>query len=273
MGAPFSYWEALVTSESVDEVNDRICIEGLSLIAKGPNRRILDDIHFEIGQTGITAVIGPSGAGKTALMRCIQSLGRMGPDYRVSGRIVFNDRTSIDLSRSGHPARSRIGWIGPAPSLAPGSVYKNIASQVEALNPKIPLLKRDALVEECLQTVGLWPSLADKQHIPANSLPLGAQFRLTLARALALRPDLIVINDPEFPHQNDCATGFEKLVEKVSQRVAVLLATSDLGKAVRLSGQTVFMSGGRVLEFGDTEKVFLKPQHPECEAFLSRAYV
>jgi phosphate transport system ATP-binding protein len=216
----------------------------------------LEAVDLNIYKHQVTSIIGPSGCGKSTLLRCFNRLNELIPGATVTGEILLSGR---DL-RSLHPVevRRRVGMVFQKPNPFPKSVYDNIAIglQVNGYRSNI-----DARVESALQQVGLWDEVKDKLKKNAAELSGGQQQRLCLARAIALNPDVLLMDEPCSALDPIATTKIEKLIHELRSRLTVVIVTHNMQQATRLSDYTAFFSTnergvGHLVEFGTTYQIF-----------------
>lgn len=273
MGAPFSYWQAVTDCQTFQDEQSKLSVQNLSALSSIDGTRILDDVDLEIDPSSITAIIGFPDSGKTELLNCIHRFGALGPTLQTSGRLVFDNSDTVEISQRTQCSPRKIGWVGPQPIIVSGSVHDNVAGPLQVVKPNISSLERDARVVAHLERVGLWPMLQDRLNEDITELPKDDKYRVSFARVLAHEPDLIVMHESTLQPDHFCSSKLEELMERVSRSHAILLSTDDLGKVARLATKTAYIEKGRILEYGDTEDVFLRPKNPNCEEFIRRKYI
>lgn len=224
------------------------------------NKSILRDISFDLSPTGITCLIGPSGAGKSSLLRCINMLH----DHWV-GSITI-DHTNIKQWKGGSDdLRKYIGLIAQKPAVFPTSIAKNVIFGLPHKERKGNL---DGFIQQCLVQAALWDEVKDRLNQPAINLSIGQQQRLCLARALALKPSILLLDEPTASLDPRSKQLIETSLQQLAQDIPVLCVTHDLEQAQRLNGQTVFMCDGKIIEIGLGEALFQKPEKIETREFL-----
>lgn len=234
----------------------------------------LDDVTMTISGPGITALVGPSGCGKSTLLRSLNRLNDLVPGARLEGSITFDGIDIHDPATDLIDLRRRVGMVFQKPNAFPMSVYDNVAYG--------PRLHRhpgsiDDIVEDSLRRAGLWEEIADDLDRPANALSGGQQQRLVIARCLALRPEVILMDEPTASLDPVATAAIEDLARDLARDVTLVLVTHDLGQAFRVADHTAFLHAhthdddgrhGELVEFGPTHQVFTSPEDPRTREYL-----
>lgn len=214
----------------------------------------------------VTAIIGPSGCGKSTLLRTMNRMNDFVPGVSVDGRALFH---GDDLYASGADPvalRRRIGMVFQKPNPFPKSIYRNIA-----WGPKINGYRgnMDELVEHALKQSALWDEVKDKLHNSALALSGGQQQRLCIARAIALQPEVLLMDEPCSALDPIATARIEDLIDELKSRFTVVLVTHNMQQAARVSGVTAFMYMGELIEVGDTNMMFTKPGNPKTQDYIT----
>lgn len=256
-----------------------LTIDGLS--AGFGARTVLHDVSFPCAGGRVTAVIGPSGCGKSTLLRCLNRLHELQPRAWVRGEVTVKE-TAADDARATAPTdiydsavdpgalRRRIGMVGQRPTpFVTLSVFENVAAGVRAHWPRLSRPELQARVEEALRRSGLWRDVADRLDGNAMALSGGQQQRLCLARALAVQPDVLLLDEPTASLDPLATQRIEELLYDLRGAVTVVLVTHNLLQAARISDDTVFLLEGRVVERSASRALFTAPRDPRTEAYLT----
>jgi phosphate transport system ATP-binding protein len=215
-------------------------------------RSVLRGIDLEIGQRGVLALVGPSGSGKTTLLRCLNRMTDGTPGIRVAGRIQLDGRDihapDMDVVR----LRARVGMVCQTPNPYPKSIFENIAYGPRIQGLTALRVQEDAVVEAALRRAGLWKEVKDRLDQPALGLSLGQQQRLCVARALAVNPDIILMDEPGSALDPAAVHQLEQLIKDLSADLAIALVTHSLAQARRVAEHTALLHGGRLVEVGAT---------------------
>jgi phosphate transport system ATP-binding protein len=231
-------------------------------------KRALKDVNLNVYRNEVTAFIGPSGCGKTTLLRCLNRSNDIVPGTRLEGRILL-DGGDINAPNIDPPLlRRRFGWVAQKPNPFPWSVHYNVAYA-----PKIHGLVRgraetDALVHDCLVRVGLWDEVKDRLNEPGTDLSGGQQQRLCVARAIATRPDVILMDEPASALDPVSTAKLEELIDQLREQFTIVIITHNMQQAARVAQRVAFFHLGMLIEEGDTEEIFLRPAQ-----WLTRDYV
>ena len=235
-----------------------VCLEHVSLTLS--EKSILKDVSFSLPATGISSLIGPSGAGKSSLLRCLTSLyDNWQGTISVAGT---NTRTWLGGEDD---LRRHVGLIAQKPAVFPASIYANV---IFGLSRKERKQDQSAWVEKCLTQAALWDEVNDRLHSPANTLSVGQQQRLCLARALALKPKVLLLDEPTASLDPRSKQLIEASLHDLAKNMPVLCVTHDLEQAQRLQGQVIFMCDGKIIEIAAANDFFEHPERLETREFL-----
>jgi phosphate transport system ATP-binding protein len=234
------------------------------------------DVSFDIAKKEITALIGPSGCGKSTLIRCLNRMNDLIPSARVEGRVVYHGQDLYGTEVDAVEVRKRIGMVFQKPNPFPKSIYDNIAFGPRVLGMKGDM---DEIVERALQHAAVWDEVKDRLKTNAFGMSGGQQQRLCIARALAVEPDVILMDEP-CSALDPISTGkIEDLMLDLKQEYSIVIVTHNMQQAARVSDKTAFFTveldesekqrTGRVVEFDDTEKIFTNPSDPRTEAYVT----
>jgi phosphate transport system ATP-binding protein len=232
-------------------------------------------VSFNIGRNEITALIGPSGCGKTTLIRCLNRMNDLVPSAKVEGRVLYHGQDLYAPDVDAVEVRKRIGIVFQKPNPFPKSIYDNVA-----FGPRVVGMKgdMDEIVERALTRAALWDEVKDRLETNAFGMSGGQQQRLCIARALAVEPDVILMDEP-CSALDPISTGkIEDLMIELKRVYSIVIVTHNMQQAARVSDKTAFFTvelgddehrTGRVVEFDDTEKIFTNPSDPRTEAYVT----
>ncbi|MGE4426781.1 MAG: phosphate ABC transporter ATP-binding protein PstB [Solirubrobacteraceae bacterium] len=234
------------------------------------------DVTLDIGQNHITALIGPSGCGKSTFLRCLNRMNDLIPSASVNGSIVYHGKNLYDSDVDPVQVRKRIGMVFQKPNPFPKSIYDNIA-----FGPRVMGMKgnMDDLVEEALRGAALWDDVKDRMKDNAFGMSGGQQQRLCIARAMATKPDVLLMDEP-CSALDPISTGkIEDLMLDLKDRISIVIVTHNMQQAARVSDRTAFFTvetsedgsarTGLVAEYDVTEKIFSNPSDERTEAYVT----
>jgi phosphate transport system ATP-binding protein len=229
------------------------------------------DVNLRIEERKITAMIGPSGCGKSTVLRCFNRMNDLIPNARVEGEILFQDQNIYDPQVDPVEVRRRIGMVFQKPNPFPKSIYENVAwgARINGFQGDMA-----SLVEQSLRQAALWDEVKDKLHQSAYSLSGGQQQRLCIARAIAIRPDIILMDEPCSALDPIATLRIEDLMKELVQHYTILIVTHNMQQAARVSDYTAFymvdeQRTGHLLEYGPTQQLFTKPHHKRTEEYIT----
>ena len=231
-------------------------------------KRALKSINLEMGEHRVTAMIGPSGCGKSTLLRVLNRMYNLYPGQRAEGQVLL-DGSNI-LTREMDPAvlRSRIGMVFQKPTPFPMSIYDNIAFGVR-LHERISKAEMDERVEWCLTKAALWGEVKDRLNTSALGLSGGQQQRLCIARGIAIKPEVLLLDEPCSALDPISTSKIEELITELKTDYTVVIVTHNMQQAARCSDYTAYMYLGDLMEFGATEELFFKPKRKETEDYIT----
>lgn len=251
----------------IDEMNEKLTVEALS--AGFGKKKVLEDISIGFKDSAITAIIGPSGCGKSTLIRCLNRMHEVTPGAWVSGK-VYLDKENV-LAEDADPVlvRRRIGMVFQRPNPFPTmSVFDNVASGLR-LNGLRDRKLISAKVEENLKKAFLWEELGDRLQESGASLSGGQQQRLCIARALAVEPEVILMDEPCSALDPVATAKIEELITDLKRSYTVIVVTHNMQQAARISDLTGFLYLGKLVEFGPTQQIFSNPRNELTERYIS----
>lgn len=231
----------------------------------GPNVAI-KSMSLNIKSHKVYAFIGPSGCGKSTFLRCFNRMNDLIADFKLSGSIKFRGQDIYAPEVDPVLVRRHIGMVFQKPNPLPTSIYKNIA-----WGPKINGMKvdYDELVETCLKKAALWDQVKDRLGDQGHQLSGGQQQRLCIARAIAMKPEIILMDEPCSALDPISARKIEELIIELAQDYSILIVTHNMQQAARVSHHTVFMLKGEIVEHGLTKQLFSTPKHQLTKEYIS----
>lgn len=229
---------------------------------------VLKNINLEIGKNKVTAIMGPSGCGKSTLIRCINRMHEVAPGAVLKGKIYL-DEENIFLM---HPAivRRKVGMVFQRPNPFPTmSIYDNVIAGYILNGIKLKKEEKDRIVEEALKKAFLWEEVKDVLYKKGVFLSGGQQQRLCIARALAMNPEILLLDEPTSSLDPKATSMIEELIMELKKTVTVILVTHNRAQAARVSDYTAFLYLGQIIEFDKTPKMFTAPKDKETEEYLT----
>jgi len=230
--------------------------------------QILYNIGMGIAANQITAIIGPSGCGKSTLLRSVNRMNDFFEDVRVEGKILFDGENIYGPEVDPVEIRQKIGMVFQRPNPFPKSIFENVAYglRIQGWRDKKKIGQR---VEESLKAAALWDEVKDRLNSSAFTLSGGQQQRLCIARALAVEPEVLLMDEPASALDPIATARIEELVKQLKTRYTILLVTHNMQEAARTSDFTAFLLLGKLIEFGPTPQIFTNPQKKETEDYLT----
>ena len=233
------------------------------------DKHALKDVDVDILDRTVTAFIGPSGCGKSTFLRCINRMNDTIEGCRVEGRIALDGEDIYDRRVDPVQLRARVGMVFQKPNPFPKSIYENVA-----YGPRIHGLARsrtelDEIVETALRGAALWNEVKDRLDEPGTGLSGGQQQRLCIARAVATRPEVLLMDEPCSALDPIATAQVEELIDQLRSRFSVVIVTHSMQQAARVSQKTAFFHLGYLVEYGDTDEIFTRPRDPRTESYIS----
>ncbi|MBR8347271.1 phosphate ABC transporter ATP-binding protein PstB [Burkholderia ambifaria] len=228
----------------------------------------LKNINLRIPEGKVTAFIGPSGCGKSTLLRTFNKMYALYPEQRAEGEILMDGENLLTTKRDISLLRARIGMVFQKPTPFPMSIYDNIAFGVKMFE-KLTRSEMDDRVEWALSKAALWNEVKEKLNQSGYGLSGGQQQRLCIARGIAIRPEVLLLDEP-CSALDPISTGrIEELIAELKSDYTVVIVTHNMQQAARCSDFTAYMYLGELIEFGETEKIFIKPVRKETEDYIT----
>ena len=231
----------------------------------------LRDINLQVRRCAVTALIGPSGSGKSTLLRCFNRMNDLVPGARVEGQVLFNGEDIYHPSVDPTEVRLRVGMVFQKPNPFPKSVYDNVAFGLRINGFKGNM---DEAVERSLRRAALWDEVKDRLKQSGLALSGGQQQRLCIARAVAVQPDVILMDEPASALDPISTLAIEELMRELSRDYTIVVVTHNMQQAARASDWTAFMTmgedrAGRLVEFGQTQQIFTNPRDERTEGYIT----
>ena len=232
------------------------------------DKQALFHVNLDIPRFSVTSLIGPSGCGKSTCLRCINRMNETIPIARVTGEIKIDDQDIYDPDLDVVELRARVGMVFQKPNPFPKSIFENVA-----YGPRIHGLVKDKtdleeLVATSLERAGLWGEVKDRIHEPGTGLSGGQQQRLCIARAIATKPDIILMDEPCSALDPIATAKVEELMMELCENYTIVIVTHSMAQAQRVSQKTAFFHIGYMVEYGDTKQIFEDPQDKRTQDYI-----
>ena len=233
------------------------------------DKRALNEITLSIPEKKVTSLIGPSGCGKSTFLRCINRMNDTIDGCKMVGKIFIDDKDIYEESLDPVLLRARVGMVFQKPNPFPKSIFDNVA-----YGPKIHGLTQSSdeleeLVEQSLRRAGLFTEIKDRINEPGTSLSGGQQQRLCIARAIAISPEIILMDEPCSSLDPIATAKIEELIDELSNNFTIVIVTHSMQQAARVSTQTAFFHMGNLIEVGDTESIFSTPSQKKTQDYIT----
>ena len=228
----------------------------------------LKKVSLDIAEKKVTAFIGPSGCGKSTLLRTFNRMFELYPEQRAKGEILMDGENLLASKRDVSLIRAKVGMVFQKATPFPMSIYDNIAFGVR-LFERLPKAQMDERVEWALQKAALWGEVKDKLHQSGASLSGGQQQRLCIARGVAVKPEVLLLDEPCSALDPISTAKIEELIEELKNDYTVVIVTHNMQQAARCSDYTAYMYLGDLVEFGETDQIFLKPREQATEDYIT----
>lgn len=234
-------------------------------------QQALNNVSMEIPAHQVTAFIGPSGCGKSTLLRCFNRLNELTPGVRISGTVQLGQADIYAETVDATALRQRIGMVFQKPNPFPKSIFDNVAFglRLKGIRGRRQLEKR---VEKALRDAALWDEVSDRLRQSALELSGGQQQRLVIARAIAVEPDILLLDEPASALDPISTLKLEQLIVQLKQRYTIVIVTHNMQQAARISDLTAFLYLGEVIEMGPTDDIFTRPSVKQTEDYITGRY-
>jgi len=251
---------------NMDGVEDKVSIRNLDFFY-GDNRA-LKNINVSLYQGKVTAFIGPSGCGKSTLLRVLNRMYDLYPNQRATGEVRLDNDNILSPSQDLNLLRAKVGMVFQKPTPFPMTIFENIAFGIR-LYEKMPKSELEGRVQHALQRAALWDEVKDKLGANGLSLSGGQQQRLCIARTVAVRPEVILLDEPCSALDPISTAKIEELIDELKDDYTLVIVTHNMQQAARVSDFTAFMYIGELVEFGDTTKIFTTPDDRRTQDYIT----
>jgi len=232
------------------------------------NFQALHHISIEFAANRVMALIGPSGCGKSTYLRCLNRMNDLIPGIRVGGQAMMGDQDIYDPALDVVTLRRRVGMVFQKPNPFPKSIFENVAYglRVNGIKDKAKLTE---IVEKSLKHAAIWDEVKDRLNESALGLSGGQQQRLCIARALAVEPEVLLMDEPASALDPIATQKIEELITQLSSRLTIIIVTHNMQQAARVSDRTAFFYMGKLIEVNDTDTLFTKPELKQTEDYIT----
>jgi phosphate transport system ATP-binding protein len=232
--------------------------------------RAVHDISMNIPQSNITAIIGPSGCGKSTFVRCLNRMHEVVVGARAEGEVILDHENIYAPDVDPVQVRRRIGMVFQKPTPFPTmSVEDNVAAGLKLNGVNFSRAEKDRVVERCLKQAALWEEVKDRLRVPGGSLSGGQQQRLCVARALAVEPEVLLMDEPCSALDPISTARIEELLIELKANYTIVIVTHNMQQAARTADMTAFLYAGELIEFGETRQIFTNPNRRETEDYIT----
>ena len=251
--------------------DEDICLQVNDLQLYYGNKRALNGVNMVVPRKRVTAFIGPSGCGKSTLLRCFNRMNDLVDGVRIEGSIKLDNEDINDRNVDISALRRRVGMVFQRPNPFPKTIYENVAYglRLQGINKRHVL---DESVEWALKSAALWDEVSSRLHESAMGLSGGQQQRLVIARAVAIKPEVLLLDEPASALDPISTLKIEELIYELKSDYTIVIVTHNMQQAARVSDYTAFMYMGDLIEFGSTDKLFTNPAKKQTEDYITGRY-
>ena len=256
----------MATTYDIDLGGRAPALEAVDLSVYYGEKHAVQNVSLTVPPNQVVALIGPSGCGKSTLLRCFNRMNDLIRNARIEGHVDFHGQNLYAPDIDPVEVRRRIGMVFQKPNPFPKSIYDNVA-----FGPRVNGMKDDldALVESSLRSSALWDEVSDRLNDSAYALSGGQQQRLCIARTLAVRPEIVLMDEPASALDPIATQKIEELIFELKQQYTIVIVTHNMQQAARISDYTAFLYMGQLIEYGPTETIFTNPREERTEAYVT----
>jgi len=259
------------TQTALDLASEQISIEVSKLNLYYSEKQALFDIGMQIPNKRVTAFIGPSGCGKSTLLRCFNRMNDLVENCRITGEVRIDEHNIYNKHINVADLRRNVGMVFQKPNPFPKSIYENVAYglRLQGINDR---RKLDEAIEKALKGAALWDEVKDRLQENGMGLSGGQQQRLVIARAIAVEPEILLLDEPASALDPISTLKLEELIYELKSSYTIVIVTHNMQQAARVSDYTAFMYLGELIEYGDTSTIFTNPQQKKTEDYITGRY-
>ena len=266
--------ETLVSAALPDETVGNVLVDNPRITARGVNvfygdKQAIDRVTLDIAEKQVISFIGPSGCGKSTFLRCLNRMNDTIDICRIEGEIALDGKNIYAPDVDVVPLRARVGMVFQKPNPFPKSIYDNVAYGPRIHGLAAGSAELDEIVEISLERAGLWNEVKDRLQQPGTGLSGGQQQRLCIARAIAVSPEVILMDEPCSALDPIATARIEELIGELSSQFTIVIVTHSMQQAARVSQRTAYFHLGKLVEVGETEQMFTTPQHEMTQNYIT----
>ncbi len=263
--------EAMQRGPKLNLADEKICLEVNDFNLFYGEKQALHNINMSIPKNRVTAFIGPSGCGKSTLLRCFNRMNDLIDSVNINGEMLLEGKDLNAPSVNVADLRRQVGMVFQKPNPFPKSIYENVAYglRLQGVNDRATL---DNVVEKSLKGAALWDEVKDRLHESAMGMSGGQQQRLVIARAIAIEPEVLLLDEPASALDPLSTLKIEELIYELKDKYTIVIVTHNMQQAARVSDYTAFMYMGELIEFGATDELFTNPSKKQTEDYITGRY-
>lgn len=263
--------ESMSRGPRVNLADETVCLEVKDFNLYYGDKQALHGINMQIPKNRVTAFIGPSGCGKSTLLRCFNRMNDLIDTVKMDGQLVLDGMEINSPSVNVADLRRQVGMVFQKPNPFPKSIYENVAYglRLQGVNDRATL---DKVVEQSLKGAALWDEVKDRLHESAMGMSGGQQQRLVIARAIAIEPEVLLLDEPASALDPLSTLKIEELIYELKEKYTIVIVTHNMQQAARVSDYTAFMYMGELIEFGATDELFTNPAKKQTEDYITGRY-
>ena len=266
--------ETLVSAALPDETVGNVFVDNPRITARDVNvfygdKQAIDRVTLDIAEKQVISFIGPSGCGKSTFLRCLNRMNDTIDVCRIEGEIALDGKNIYAPDVDVVPLRARVGMVFQKPNPFPKSIYDNVAYGPRIHGLAAGSAELDEIVEMSLERAGLWNEVKDRLQQPGTGLSGGQQQRLCIARAIAVSPEVILMDEPCSALDPIATARIEELIDELSSQFTIVIVTHSMQQAARVSQRTAYFHLGKLVEVGETEQMFTTPQHEMTQNYIT----
>jgi len=263
--------ESMGRGQKLDLAEETIALETKDFNLFYGDKQALHGVSMQIPKNRVTAFIGPSGCGKSTLLRCFNRMNDLVDSVKMEGDLLLHGDEINSPSVNVADLRRQVGMVFQKPNPFPKSIYENVAYglRLQGVNDRATL---DKVVEKSLKGAALWDEVKDRLHESAMGMSGGQQQRLVIARAIAIEPEVLLLDEPASALDPLSTLKIEELIHELKDRYTIVIVTHNMQQAARVSDYTAFMYMGKLIEFGATDELFTNPKEQQTEDYITGRY-